>query len=111
MKRAAVMLPRESQVPTEGWPAFRASLTGLARMQVSVLGRSLYRVNLHSSAGEEEEVGASSSFPAVSFSRCAARLPRARPRLRRESADLRILGTSDVRAGSDGQESRSWPFS
>src|SRR5690349_21816166 len=33
MKRAAVMLARDSQVPTDGWPAFKARLTGLGRMQ------------------------------------------------------------------------------
>src|SRR4051812_40927800 len=32
MKRAAVMLPSDSQVPTEGWPAFNARLTVLGRM-------------------------------------------------------------------------------
>src|SRR5712691_9486693 len=31
-KRAAVMLPSESQVPTEGCPALNARLTGLGRM-------------------------------------------------------------------------------
>src|SRR5581483_11735763 len=35
IKRAAVMLPSDSQVPTEGWPAFRSCLTGLARMKSS----------------------------------------------------------------------------
>src|SRR6516164_5546797 len=32
MKRAAVMLPSDSQVPTDGRPALSACLTGLARM-------------------------------------------------------------------------------
>src|SRR5437763_4137213 len=31
-KRAAVMLPRDSQVPTEGCPPLSACLTGLGRM-------------------------------------------------------------------------------
>src|SRR5947209_14319194 len=32
MNRAAVMLPSDSHVPTEGWPALRAFLTGFARI-------------------------------------------------------------------------------
>jgi hypothetical protein len=34
MNRAATMLPSDSQVPTDGWPAFNARLTGLGRMVV-----------------------------------------------------------------------------
>ena len=33
MKRAAVMLPSDSQVPTAGWPALSKRLTGLGRMR------------------------------------------------------------------------------
>jgi hypothetical protein len=31
--RLAVMLPRESQVPTEGWPARKSRFTGLGRIK------------------------------------------------------------------------------
>jgi hypothetical protein len=34
-KRLAVMLPSESQVPTDVWPALRARLTELGRMRNS----------------------------------------------------------------------------
>src|SRR6185437_15789432 len=34
-KREAVMLPSDSQVPTDDWPAFNARLTGLARIRFS----------------------------------------------------------------------------
>ena len=37
MKREAVMLPRDSQVPTEGWPALSARLTGFGRIRFSLL--------------------------------------------------------------------------
>ena len=38
-KRDAVMLPSDSQVPTDGRPAFNACLTGLGRMRIPRLER------------------------------------------------------------------------
>src|SRR5438552_13461218 len=35
INRAAVILPSESHVPTDGWPAFKARLTGLGRIRTS----------------------------------------------------------------------------
>src|SRR5437868_1465743 len=39
-KRAAVMLPSDSHVPTAGWPARSAFLTGFARIAVPLPGAS-----------------------------------------------------------------------
>src|SRR4051794_2705506 len=44
MKRVAVMLPRESQVPTEGLPALRPCLTGLGRIVISKKDRQSARM-------------------------------------------------------------------
>src|SRR5262249_34720339 len=41
-KRAAVMLPSDSHVPTDGWPAFNARLTALDRMEDAFRVRSIF---------------------------------------------------------------------
>src|SRR4051812_16705254 len=50
-KRAAVMLPSDSQVPTDGWPDLRACLTVLVRMIVRMLVEAGDR--LRASGGRE----------------------------------------------------------
>src|SRR5262249_54391543 len=101
MKRAAVMLPRDSQVPIAGWPVLSTALTGLERMG---------NVNPHNAWVSAAGRAAFSSLPARRLCVEPGFRRRLCPDLRHDNAapDTRSHGLPQI-LPADRVPDRSWP--
>ena len=90
------MLPSDSQVPTEGWPAFKARLTGLGRMLFSSVSAM--------TGGDAADAAWGDYTISPSPGRATREHPASHPRFKRDSAYLASSTVTNQRHFSQGVE-------